>query len=87
LRHYIRGNADNLSGKPHDGILFRLNLLFFLGHQLDAGVDEESSQDIDQKMEFTDQTDPGKDKNTAENDGAENTPEQNLPLRFPGTAK
>jgi hypothetical protein len=83
----IGGNADDFSGKPHNRVLFRLNLLFFLGHQFDAGVDQESAQDIDQKMEFADQTDPGKDENTAENNGAENAPEQNLPLSLPGYGK
>src|SRR4030042_2133994 len=74
-------------GKPDHRVLIRLNLLFFLCKELIGDVEEDNTQDIEKKMESLHQGNPGKDENSPEEYGTKNTPEQDLPLRFPGHRK
>ena len=64
-----------------------MNALLFGENHFDAGIDQEQTEEIEDPLEPIDQTDPGKDHETAHNQRPYNAPEQHAMLILGRDAK
>ncbi len=68
--------------KTGDETLARILLLLLLEEQLDAGIDQEGSEQIRHPVEAVQQRDSGADEDGTHQDRAEDAPEQHLALQL-----
>ena len=69
--------GQEFSGQLNDFIFLKINMFFlFIPQKLDAGINQNRAENIQNPVELMDQISAGADKYAAENDRSQNAPEQ-----------
>jgi hypothetical protein len=81
----VRGDREEAAEKADGNVVIRVDVHLLLARQghLDAGVDEEGAEDVDDPVEAGDHADAHEDEDGAHDDGADDAPEEHavLPAR------
>ena len=76
----MASNRDEPSHEPHHGIIFRLDVEFFLLEHLDAGVNQEGTEDVNDPVEAIDESRANEDHRQAHYQRTHHAPEEDAML-------